>query len=36
VIKINISKMMPIIGGKIVKAARPKAGIKATKICSPP
>jgi hypothetical protein len=29
-------RMTPIMGGKIVKAANPKAGISATRICSPP
>jgi len=32
----NIIRITPIIGVKIVKAAKPKAGINATSICSPP
>ncbi len=32
----NIIKIMPIRGVKIVKAAKPKAGMSATNICSPP
>ena len=32
----SINKITPTIGGKIVKAARPKAGINAINICSPP
>jgi hypothetical protein len=32
----RIIKIKPTSGVKIVKAASPKAGIKATSICSPP
>jgi hypothetical protein len=33
---ININKIIAIIGVNIAKAAKPKAGIKATRTCSPP
>jgi hypothetical protein len=33
---ININKIIAIIGVNIAKAAKPNAGIKATRICSPP
>jgi hypothetical protein len=36
VITKSIKRMTAIIGGKIVNAANPNAGISATKICSPP
>ena len=32
----SIAKMIATIGGKMANAASPKAGMSATKICSPP
>jgi hypothetical protein len=32
----SIARMIATIGGKMVNAARPKAGMSATRICSPP
>jgi hypothetical protein len=32
----KINKTMPVIGINIAKAAKPKAGTKANKICSEP
>jgi hypothetical protein len=33
---INIKIIIAIMGVNIAKAAKPKAGIRATRICSPP